>query len=96
MKYNKINEKILDEAEKQHKEGILDETEFKKAYNLNQQSFDLITYFLSKNFDQISTVLSKNLIDIIDDNISRSEVKFITSQTDIIMKKIFKELKSQS
>lgn len=93
MKYNKINEKILDEAEKQHKEGILDETEFKKAYNLNQQSFDLITYYLSKNFDQISTVLMKNLIDIKDDNISSSESKFITSQTDIIMKKIFKELK---
>ena len=96
MKYNKINVKILEEAEKQYKEGVLDETEFKKEYNLNQQSFDLITYFISKNFAQIRTVVLKNYDDLVDNNISISEAKLINSQADIIIKKILKELKSQS
>ncbi len=94
MNLNKINEKILEEAEKQYKEGILNETEFKKSYNINQQSFDLISYFISKNFNQIRTDLIKTSNDLKNNKISISESKFITSQTNIIMRKIKEELNS--
>ena len=75
MNLNKINEKILEEAEKQYKEGILNETEFKKSYNINQQSFDLISYFISKNFNQIRTDLIKTSNDLKNNKISISESK---------------------
>ena len=94
MNLNKINEKILEEAEKQYKEGILNETEFKKSYNINQQSFDLISYFISKNFNQIRTDLIKTSNDLKNNKIPISESKFITSQTNIIMRKIKEELNS--
>jgi len=94
MKFNKITEKILIEAEKQFKEGNLDEDEFKKVNNLNQQSFDLISYFINNNMDQVRTVSLKLIDELFDGSISTSEANFISSQITIIIKSFRKRLKS--